>query len=265
MLAKAIPDARHICIADAEYHDELRARGVEPWPLWDTHGRPRRTSFAFDCHARMGSWGEPGARLADHLGTDLVQWLDADVIVHPTAAPALLEPAGDEVFWVPRKVRDLTPVFRFGKNCNTWLGVNCSMQRLRLGSRPDWWERLADQAWIEETESHVCGSDQAAITRLAFEERGWEWREPNQQLFELPHFGGKVVPWTPGLKLKGHVAFFPYEPHKLDGKVSIYTKPWMTENPQLAREYRAYTGTATDEEMRVISRVGLRLSTGQGA
>lgn len=257
MLLGAVPEARVVCIADEEYRPELEARGVESFPLWDTHGQARGLRKGFDCHARLGLWGEPGERLAEYLGHDQVQWLDADVMVKRSAREALLTQweTASELFWIPRSVYDLSSVFVFGENQQTWLGVNGSMARLRLGSRPDWWKILANDAWVKETEAHICGSDQAAITRLLLEERGIEWRVGTRAIFDVPRFGDKVIPY--GCTNRWEVAFFPYD---LD---TNFTKPWLSGNAYLRREWRILAGLATEAEQRAESHPGLRRYMGK--
>lgn len=251
MLERAVPGCRHVCLADVEYHPALEALGIEAYPLWETHGRERTSLYGFDCYARLGLYGEPGARLSEYLeGASVVQWIDCDVMIKPHAGSALLERWDDapEMYWVPRNPSALDKIYTFGKNAGTWLGVNCSMVRLKLGSRPHWWERLADETWITETEARICGSDQAAITRLLLEEMGEEWREPNQAIFKVPRFGAKVIPYgNPGA---WEVAFFPYEPFTPSGRISDYTKPWLTNNAYLRREWRVLAGMATEGEER---------------
>ncbi len=262
MLAMAVPGCRHVCIADLEYHDELERLEVEPVPLWDVHGRKRTSRHGFDCHARLGLWGEPGAGLAKYLGTDVVQSIDADVMIRRHAAATLLEGWDEvrEMFWVPRSP-DMPAIFKFGNNVNTWLGVNGSMFRVPLGSRPGWWEVIRSQGWVAETEARICGSDQAAITRLLLEERGQDWRTPNPAIFGLPRFNDKVKPWgEPG---QCDVAFFPYDPFTADGHVTDYTKPWLTGNAYLRREWRCLTGQATEAEQRAEVNPGLRRFMGK--
>lgn len=263
MLRQAIPEARHICICDEEYRVEMIQRGIEWWPLWETHGKGRTSRHGFDCHARLGLWGLPGLEMAEVLGIHTVQWLDADVMIRPTAREALLERWEEvpEMFWLPRARRALDMRCTFGKNTGTWLGINCSMARLQLGSRPHWWQQLADEAWLEETEAHICGSDQAAITRLLLEELGQEWRAPNHAIFEVPHFGDKVVAY--GAANRWEVAFFPYDPFTEDGRLADFTKPWLTRNAYLNREWRVLAGLATDAEMRAQASPGLRRSLGR--
>lgn len=259
MLRAAVPDCRHICISDPEYHEELTARGVEVWPLWETHGAERTSRHGFDCHARLGLFGAPGAAMAEALGISVVQWIDCDALILKTAGPVLTEDWEErpELFWLPRAIRDMEQTrCTFGDNLNTWLGVNGSMVRLVLGSRPHWWERLASPEWIAETEAHICGSDQAAMTRLLLEERGLEWRTPNLELFNVPRFSDKIVPYgVPGF---WEVAFFPYDPFTKDGQVSDYTKPWLTRNAYLARQYRVLAGFGTEAEQRAEVHPGLR-------
>jgi hypothetical protein len=251
MLAMAVPGCRHVCIADEEYHAELRALSVEPYPLWDTHGRERGARHGFDCHARIGLWGEPGARLAEELGTDIAQWVDADVMIKRRGGNALIDKWEDEPerFWVPRSHRSLDIRANFGSNVSTWLGVNGSMVRLKLGSRPDWWERLADLEWVAETEARICGSDQAAITRLLLEEMGEDWREPTARIFDVPKFGPTVVPY--GQAGSWDVAFFPYDPFTGSGRPTDFTKPWLTNNAHLSLQWRILAGMATEAEQRM--------------
>lgn len=250
MLAMAVPGCRHLCIADEEYHDELRRLDVEPWPLWETHGKQRGSRHGFDCHARLGLWGEPGAQLAKAHGLDIVQWIDADVMIKRRAGISLTERWEEEPerFWVPRSHKSLDIRAPFGTNQNTWLGVNGSMVRLKLGSRPDWWERIEDEAWVAETERHICGSDQAAITRLLLEEMGEEWRQPSARIFDFPKFGPRVIPY--GVPGSWDVAFFPYDPFTGSGRPSNFTKPWLTNNALLSREWRILAGKATEQEQR---------------
>jgi hypothetical protein len=257
MLTMAVPGCRHICIADTEYHAELERLEVEPYPLWDVHGRSRTDHYGFDCNARLGLWGEPGERLAAYLNTQQVQWLDADVMIRRGAAGALLDRWDEvpEMWWVPR-TPDLPSIFKFGHNVNTWLGVNGSMVRLVLGSRPAWWEALKSPGWLAETEARICGSDQAAMTRLLLESRGQEWRTPNQAIFEVPRFGDKVQPWgQPG---QWDVAFFPYDPFTADVTVTDYTKPWLSNNAYLRREWRVLSGIASEDEVRAETHPSLR-------
>lgn len=264
MLAKAAPDARHICISDPEYHAELVERGVEVYPLWETHGRSRTERHGFDCYARLGLWGEPGERMARELDIRTVQWVDCDAMILPTAGPVLLEDWLEvpEMFWMPRAVRELEETrCKFGDNAGTWLGLNGSMVRLELGSRPEWWHRLESQEWIAETERHICGSDQAAMTRLLLEERGLEWREPNRALYEVPRFSDKVVPW--GVVGQWEVAFFPYDPFTPTGERTDYTKPWLSANAYLARQYRVLAGFGTEAEQAAECHPGLRRFMGK--
>lgn len=250
MLALAVPGCRHVCISDPEYHAELERRSVEPFPLWETHGRERGERFGFDCHARLGLWGAPGEKLAKAINADVVQWVDADVLIRRTAGPALTKDwdTVSEMFWVPRSHKDLDIRARFGDNDGTWLGVNGSMARVPLGSRPEWWERIGNPAWVSETERYICGSDQAAITRLLLEERGIEWREPTKAIFDLPRFGDSVVPW--GVSGRWEVAFFPYDPFRPDGTPGLFTKPWLSDNPTLRQEWRVLGGMAEEAEER---------------
>ncbi len=251
MLAMAVPGCRHVCIADLEYHAELERRSVEPFPLWEVYGGADRLSrYGFDCHARHGLYGEPGARLRKILSGDTVQWIDADVMVKRTAGAVLTQDwdAWPEMYWVPRNPGELEKNFTFGQNQGTWLGLNGSMVRMQLGSRPDWWEKLGNAAWVAETEARICGSDQAALTRLVLEEMGEDWREPNRAIFSVPRFGDKVIPYgNPG---QWEVAFFPYEPFTPSGRPSDYTKPWLTNNAYLRRQWRVLAGMATEAEER---------------
>lgn len=259
MLMHAVPGCRHVCIADPEYHAALEALEVEPYPLWPVHGRQRTARHGFDCHARLGLWGEPGDKLARYLNTEVVQWLDADVMIRRTGGPTLTEQWEErpDMYWVPRKPSDMQAAFTFGNNINTWLGVNGSMVRLRLGSRPNWWQFLDDPVWIAETEARVCGSDQAAITRLLLEERGEDWREPNDAIFRVPRFGDKVVPWGMSAA-QWEVAFFPYDPFTAQGTITDYTKPWLTNNAYLRREWRVLAGMADEAEVRAENHPSLR-------
>lgn len=256
-LSVAVPECRVVCIADECYHEELYARRVEFYPLWDIHGGDRLSRHGFDCHARLGLWGEPGQRMRERLGFDIVQWLDADVMISPQAGPVLLKDWHEqpEMFWVPRSLYDLSGIFAFGKNKGTWLGINGSMARLQLGSKPQWWEALKDPAWVAETEAHICGSDQAALTRLALEERGEEWRTGNPAIFDLPSFGKSVQPY--GQTNQWEVAFFPYD---LD---TDFTKPWLSANAYLKREWRILCGFATEAEVRAEMHPGLRRYRGK--
>lgn len=258
MLAMAVPGCRHVCIADKEYHAELERLSVEPYPLWSVHGRSRTARHGFDCHARLGLYGKPGERMAKALSLDIVQSLDVDVMIRRTAAPALLDRWDEQpdMYWVPRQIGDLEPNFKFGKNTGTWLGVNGSMFRLRLGSRPEWWQAIRSPEWVAETEAVVCGSDQAALTRLLLEDRGEEWRTPNRAILEVPKFGDKVLPHGhPG---QWEVAFFPYDPFTAAGTVTDYTKPWLSGNAYLRREWRFLAGMATEAEQRAVVHSGLR-------
>lgn len=252
MLKRAIPDVRHVCISDAVFHDDLEARGIETYPLWTVHGLDRLTSHGFDCYLRMGLWGEPGAKLAKKLGDDIAQATDIDVMIRPTAGPALTDRWTEqpEMFWIPRTA-DVETLANFGDNKNTWLGVNGSLFRLRLGSKPKWWRAIKSAEFRAESERHLCGSDQACITRLAFEERGWDWRTPNKILHELPKFGPTIQAhgmWSN----EWDVAYFPYD---LD---TDYTKPWLSANALLRREWRVLAGLATDAEVRAVIHPGLR-------
>lgn len=252
MLKKAVPDVRHVCISDPVYHAGLAERGIETFPLWDVHGLDRLTSHGFDCYLRLGLWGEPGAELAEKLGDDVAQWTDIDVMIRPTAGPAFTDKWREEPnrFWVPRNM-DVESLVTFGANQNTWLGVNGSLCRLKLGSKPKWWHAIKDADWRAETERHICGSDQAALTRLAFEERKWKWRKPNKNLLKLPKFGPEIQAhgmWGTGWE----VAYFPYD---LD---TDYTKPWLSGNALLRREWRILGGLATDAEVRASVHPGLR-------
>jgi hypothetical protein len=257
MLIHAVPGHRHICVSDPIFHDELERRGVEPWPIWDVHGRDRTSRHGFDCYARLGLWGGPGEAMARVLGLDIVQWIDADVMIRRTAGPILLEDWDDkpEMFWIPRNALDMGSTCKFGSNVNTWLGVNGSLCRLRLGSRPAWWNALKSEAWVAETEAKICGSDQAAITRLLLEEIGEDWETGNPAIFRAPHFSGQVVPW--GMGAAGEVEFFPYD---LD---TNYTKPWLSDNAYLRREWRVLAGLATDAEQRAECHPGLRRYMGK--
>lgn len=259
MLMQAVPGCRHVCIADPEYHTELEALEVEPYPLWETFNHNRTMSYGFDCYARLGLWGEPGAKLAEYLKTSkVVQWIDADVLIRPSAAPTLLDrwDTEPEMYWVPESRGDFTRAFVFGCNAGTWAGINGSMIRLKLGSRPGWWEALRDAEWIHETDAYLCGSDQAALTRLLLEDMGEPWKEPNPAIRRIPHFSDRVVPWV------GHdsyeVGFFPYEPFTPEGALANNTKPWLTQNAYLAREWRVLTGQATEAEQRAVVHPGLR-------
>lgn len=258
MLRKAVPEARHVCICDEEYRVPLIERGIDFCILWDVFGAKRTARHGFDCHARLGLYGTPGLELAEYLGTDQVQWIDADVMVRPSARAALLDrwDSEPEMYWVPRQIGKLEPIFKFGANTDTWLGVNGSMVRLRLGSRPDWWKALQSREWIAETEAKICGSDQAALTRLLLEERGEEWRVPNDAIFKVTRFGDKVTPW--GLPGAWEVAFFPYDPLTPEGRPTDYTKPWLTENAYLRREWRVLAGMATEAEQRAEENPALR-------
>lgn len=261
MLAMAVPGCRHVCIADPEYHEELRALDVEPVPLWETHGHSRTLAYGFDCYARLGLWGTPGAQLADYLQTEVVQWVDADVLIRPTAGPTLTDrwDTHPEMFWVPESRGDFTRAFVFGRHAGTWAGINGSMVRLKLGSRPDWWQLLEDEVWVHETDAYLCGSDQAAITRLLLEEMGQQWKEPNPAIRGIPHFSPEVVPWMHHTNYQ--VGFFPYDPfdpRDPDGPPSDNTKPWLTANAMLAREWRVLTGQATEAEQRAVAHPGLR-------
>ncbi len=252
MLQKAVPGCRVVCVADEEYESELTQRGVEWFPLWSTHGQERTSSHGFDCHARLGLYGQPGLELADYLGTDVVQWLDADVMIQPRALETLTTKwdTQPEMYWVPRGNEHLDGNFAFGKNAGTWLGVNASMVRLRLGSRPDWWQALASPAWIAETEARICGSDQAALTRLLLEDMGEQWQTGNQAIMRVPSFDkARVVPYgmQPG---QWDVAFFPYDPYTAAGNLSNWTKPWLTKNAYLAQEWRVLNGMASEAEVR---------------
>lgn len=247
MLQQALPGCRHVCISDPEYHKELERLDVEPYPLWSTHGKDRTERHGFDCHARIGLWGEPGAALGDYLNATVVQSIDADVLVKPSAG-AVLWDARPEVFWMPRSCRNLEMRATFGKNQNTWLGLNGSMFRVPLGSRPGWWDRLSDSGWIDETEAYICGSDQAALTRLVLEQMGEQWHVPNPALYRVPIFSDKVIPW--GVAGSWEVAFFPYDPFTPSGRVSDFTKPWLTNNAWLRRTWRVLNGTATEDEVR---------------
>jgi len=250
MLAMAVPGCRHICISDPEYHAELERRSVEPFPLWETHGHKRGSRHGFDCHARLGLWGKPGEKLARVLGSDVAQWVDADVLIRRHAGPALTKDwdTQPEMFWVPRSHKDLDIRATFGENTATWLGINGSMVRVPLGSRPGWWKKLADQKWIAETEAHICGSDQAAITRLMLEEMGEDWRKPNMRIFDFPRFGDSIVPW--GVSGAWDVAFFPYDPFRPDGTPGLFTKPWLSDNATLRQEWRVLGGMADEAEQR---------------
>ncbi len=237
MLRLAVPDVRHVCVCDEVFADGLRDVGVEAYPLWPLHEYPRLHRHGFDCYMRLGLWGEPGQALAQHLGDDVAQWTDIDVMIKPTAGVTLTHRwrESPEQFWVPRS-HQLEKGYKFGTNHDTWLGINGSAARLQLGSKPHWWNALKDPSFIEESERYICGSDQAVITRLAFEERGFEWREPTADLFKLPHFG-------PDMQAHGmwggnwEVAYFPYD---LD---TNYTKPWLSDNAYLRREYRVQSAT----------------------
>jgi hypothetical protein len=259
MLRKAVPECRHICIADEEFRPELIQRGIEHWPLWDVHGRERTEHYGFDCNMRLGLWGTPGAEMAEVLGLDVVQWLDCDVMIRPTARAALLDrwDTEPEMFWVPRGTEQLRKEFKFGANVNTWLGVNGSMVRLRLGSRPDWWNVLKKKRWLAETERHICGSDQAAITRLVLESRGEQWKEGNPAILDVPRFDNARVVAHGMWASQYDVAFFPYD---LD---TDYTKPWLTANAYLRREYMVLAGRATEAEQRAEVHPGLRRYMGR--
>lgn len=243
MLRHAVPDVRHICVCDPVFTAPLHALGIETFPLWPVHEYPRKWSHGFDCYMRLGLWGEPGQRLADLLGDDVAQTCDLDVMIKRTAGPTLTHNWREqpEMFWVPRS-HNLHRGYKFGKNLDTWLGVNGSAFRLKLGSKWWWWECLRDPVFLMETEAQICGSDQAVITRLALEERGHEWREPTTKIFELPRFG-------PGMQPHGmwgenwDVAYFPYD---LD---TGYTKPWLSASSILQREYRILAGKMTAEEI----------------
>jgi hypothetical protein len=252
MLRKALPGVRHICIADEEFRVELIQRGIEFWPLWGTHRRKRTWNHGYDCYARLGLWGTPGAEMAEVLGLDVVQWIDADVMIRPTAGPVLIDRWNEqpEMFWVPRGTYELQPIFKWGKNVNTWLGVNGSMCRLRLGSKPHWWNALKDAKWIAATEAKICGSDQSAMTRLVLEEMGEPWQQGTEAILRIPNFGPKVQPH--GMGSGWEVAFFPYD---LD---TDYTKPWLTNNAYLRREYMVLAGRATEAEERAVAHPGLR-------
>lgn len=257
MLKKAIPDVRHVCIADDVFRPELAKLGIESFPLWTVHGMDRLTCHGFDCYMRLGLWGAPGSELADLLGDDIAQWTDIDVMIRPTAGPAFTAEWRDrpEMFWVPRS-HELKPEFTFGTHQNTWLGVNGSLCRLRLGSKPAWWHAIKDPEFREESERYICGTDQAVMTRLAFEERGWNWRKPNKNLFKLPKFGQKIQAhgmWSN----EWEVAYFPYDLH------TDYTKPWLSNNAFLRREYRVLAGIATDDEVRAVQHPGLRRYMGR--
>jgi hypothetical protein len=257
MLRQAVPDVRHICIADGVFHADLQALGIEPWPLWPVHDYPRLHSHGFDCYMRLGLWGEPGKRLADYLGDDVAQWTDIDVMIKPTAGAVLTDRWRErpELFWIPRSHK-LERGYKFGKNLDTWLGVNCSTARLRLGSKPHWWDCLRDPEFIAESERYICGSDQAVVTRLALEERGFAWRDPTADLFKLPMFGPDMQAhgmWSD----RWEVAYFPYD---LD---TNYTKPWLSDNAYLRREYRILAGKATEAEIRADCNPGLRRYLGK--
>jgi hypothetical protein len=257
MLAMAVPGCRHVCIADTVFHDELERRSVEPFPLWDVHGQDRLARHGFDCHARLGLWGEPGSRLAEYLHAPVAQWIDADVMIRRHASATLIDRWDEqpEMYWIPRSHYDLEPNFKFGLNTGTWLGVNGSMVRLTLGAKPRWWEALADPQWVAETEASICGSDQAAITRLLLEDMGQDWRHGNKAIFNAPRFSELVVPW--GMGRIGDVEFFPYD---LD---TNYTKPWLSDNAYLRREWRVLAGLATDAEQRAECHPGLRRYMGK--
>jgi hypothetical protein len=255
MLEAAVPGCRHVCVADPEYSSELLERGVDTWPLWSTHGRDRLERHGFDCQARMGLYGEPGREMGEALGIDIAQLLDLDVMIQPHAGPTLIE-RWDEcpaMYWVPRGNEHLESNFQFGTNKATWLGVNSSMIRLRLGSRPDWWQALASPAWVAETEASICGSEQASLTRLLLEEMGEDWRSGNQAIMRVPCFNkAKVVPYGmhPG---RWDVAFFPYDPFTASGAVSDFTKPWLSKNAYLNRQWRVLAGMASEAEARAQS------------
>ena len=106
-----------------------------------------------------------------------------------------------------------------------------------------------------ETEASICGSDQAAISRLLLEEMGEDWRAGNPAIFKAPHFGKEVVPW--GMGAAGEVEYFPYD---LD---TNYTKPWLSDNAYLRREWRVLAGLATDAEQRAECHPGLRRYMGK--
>lgn len=257
MLKRAIPDVRHVCIADEVFRPELDSLGIESFPLWDIHGKDRLSSHGFDCYMRLGLWGAPGAALAEKLGDDIAQWTDIDVMIRPTAGACFTFAWRElpEVFWIPRNM-DLETRVTFGDNQNTWLGVNGSLCRLRLGSRPAWWKAIKSDKWRAETEAYICGSDQAALTRLALEQRKWQWREPNKKIFELPKFGPEIQAhgmWATDWQ----VAYFPYD---LD---TDYTKPWLSANAFLRREYRVLAGLATEAEIRATTHPGLRRFMGK--
>ncbi len=258
MLERAVPGCRHVCISDPEYHPELKQRGIETFPLWETFSHSRTLAYGFDCYARLGLWGAPGLELARYLGAEVVQWIDADVMIRPTAGPTLLDRWDEqpEMFWVPESRGDFTRAFVFGRNAGTWAGINGSMVRLKLGSRPNWWEVLREEAWIFETDQYLCGSDQAAITRLLLEEMGEQWKEPNPAIRVIPHFGPLVVPWLGNAKYD--VGFFPYDPHTPSGALAHNTKPWLTNNAYLRREWRVLAGLATEAEQRAESNPALR-------
>jgi hypothetical protein len=257
MLRNAVPDVRHVCICDEVFRPELIRLGIDHFALWDVYGYDRLHSHGFDCYMRLGLWGAPGLELAEYLGDDVAQWTDIDVMIKPTAGGTLTHRWREqpEMFWIPRS-HNLHKGYKFGANTDTWLGVNCSTARLRLGSKPHWVEALKDPAFIAETERHICGSDQAVVTRLALEERGYAWREPTADLFKLPMFG-------PGMQAYGmwgdnwDVAYFPYD---LD---TNYTKPWLSDNAYLRRDYRILAGTATEAELRATSSPGLRRYLGK--
>jgi hypothetical protein len=265
MLIKAVPGCRVLCISDVEYHRELLERGCEVWPLWETHGKERTSSHGFDCHARLGLYGEPGAELARYLGADVAQWVDADVLIKTGAGGALTQDWDQrpDMYWMPRAARNLQMRCTFGSNAGTWLGLNGSMVRLRLGSRPDWWAKIADAAWVAETEAHICGSDQAALTRLVLEDMGQQWHEPSLALFDAPRFADSVVPW--GVPGSWEVAFFPYDPFLPSGGRSNFTKPWLSGDGYLRRQWRVLAGLGTEAEARAECHPGLRRYMGRKA
>lgn len=257
MLKRAMPGVRHVCIADEVFRAELEHRGIESLPLWTVHGRDRLSSHGFDCHMRLGLWGEPGAEIADKLGDDIAQWTDIDVMIKPTAGAAFGSHWREqpEMFWIPRNM-DVESLVTFGANQNTWLGVNGSLCRLRLGSKPQWWHAIKDPAFIAESERYICGSDQAVITRLALQERGWKWKKPNKKLLDLPKFGPQIQAhgmWSSDWQ----VAYFPYDLN------TNYTKPWLSDNAFLRREYRVMAGLASPDEVRATQHLGLRRYLGR--